>query len=163
MFAASQQRYQIRAFHLAQLNPEPYIHRLSPLLRAVMNQHAPDSRPRLTAKPGQYLAFIHAYRRLLGQSPAEADMQRFFQVASPRSIRWCYRSKKPASSHDNPASPDPSLSPSTPPTCQNSFRAMINQSKSLCRAARRRKESSVSGSSYVVTGLATNFALILEH
>jgi hypothetical protein len=48
-----------------------------------MNQHAPDSRPRLTAKQGQYLAFIHAYRRLLGQSPAEADMQRFFQVASP--------------------------------------------------------------------------------
>lgn len=33
-----------------------------------MNQHAPDSRPRLTAKQGQYLAFIHAYRRLLGQS-----------------------------------------------------------------------------------------------
>ena len=48
-----------------------------------MNQHAPDSRPRLTAKQGQYLAFIHAYRRLLGQSPAEADMQRFFQVTSP--------------------------------------------------------------------------------
>ena len=38
---------------------------------------------RLTAKQGQYLAFIHAYRRLLGQSPAEADMQRFFQVTSP--------------------------------------------------------------------------------
>jgi DNA-binding MarR family transcriptional regulator len=48
-----------------------------------MNQHAPDSRPRLTAKQGQYLAFIHAYRRPLGQSPAEADMQRFFQVTSP--------------------------------------------------------------------------------
>ena len=48
-----------------------------------MNQHAPDSRPRLTAKQGQYLAFIHAYRRLLGRSPAEADMQRFFQVTPP--------------------------------------------------------------------------------
>ena len=83
MFAASQQRYQTSAFRLAQLNPVPYIHRSSPLLRAVINQHAPDSRPRLTAKQGQYLAFIHAYRRLLGQSPAEADMQRFFQVTSP--------------------------------------------------------------------------------
>ena len=48
-----------------------------------MNQHAPDSRPRLTAKQGQYLAFIHAYRRLLGQSPAEADMQRYFRVTPP--------------------------------------------------------------------------------
>jgi DNA-binding MarR family transcriptional regulator len=48
-----------------------------------MNQHAPDSRPHFTAKQGQYLAFIHAYRRLLGRAPAEADMQRFFQVTSP--------------------------------------------------------------------------------
>jgi DNA-binding MarR family transcriptional regulator len=48
-----------------------------------MNQRAPDSRPRFTAKQGQYLAYIHAYRRLIGQSPAEADMQRFFQVTPP--------------------------------------------------------------------------------
>jgi hypothetical protein len=48
-----------------------------------MNQRGPDSPPRLKAKQGQYLAFIHAYRRLLGRSPAEADMQRFFQVTPP--------------------------------------------------------------------------------
>ena len=48
-----------------------------------MNQAAADSRPRFTAKQGQYLAFIHAYRRLLGRSPAEADMQRFFLVTPP--------------------------------------------------------------------------------
>ena len=95
-----------------------------------MNQNAPDSRPRLTARQGQYLAFIHAYRRLPGRSPADA----FSRSHHLRSIRWCYRSKRPTSSHDNPVPPDPSLSPSTPPTCQNSFRAMINQSKSLCRA-----------------------------
>jgi len=47
------------------------------------NQNTSDSRPRLTAKQGQYLAFIHAYRRLLGRSPAEADMQSFFLVTPP--------------------------------------------------------------------------------
>jgi DNA-binding MarR family transcriptional regulator len=49
----------------------------------MMNQSATDSRPRFAAKHGQYLAFIHAYRRLLGRSPAEADMQRFFLVTPP--------------------------------------------------------------------------------
>lgn len=48
-----------------------------------MNQTATDSRPRFTAKQGQYLAFIHAYRGLLGRSPAEVDMQRFFLVTPP--------------------------------------------------------------------------------
>jgi DNA-binding MarR family transcriptional regulator len=47
------------------------------------NQTVTDSRPRFTAKQGQYLAFIHAYRRLLGRSPAEADMQSFFLVTPP--------------------------------------------------------------------------------
>ena len=49
----------------------------------MINQAAADSRPRFTAKQGQYLAFIHAYKRLLGRSPAEADIQRFFQVTPP--------------------------------------------------------------------------------
>ena len=53
------------------------------MLRAVINQCASDSRPRLTDKQGQYLAFIHAYSRLLGRSPAEADIQRFFPVTPP--------------------------------------------------------------------------------
>ena len=48
-----------------------------------MNQGTADSRPRFTLKQGQYLAFIHAYRRLLGRPLAEADMQRFFQVTPP--------------------------------------------------------------------------------
>ncbi len=42
-----------------------------------------SSRPKFTAKQGQYLAFIHAYTRLLGRPPAEADMQRHFQVSPP--------------------------------------------------------------------------------
>jgi DNA-binding MarR family transcriptional regulator len=41
------------------------------------------SRPRFTPKQGQYLAFIHAYMLVLGQPPAEADLQRHFRVTPP--------------------------------------------------------------------------------
>ena len=44
---------------------------------------ATQSRPRFTARQDQYLALIHAYRRLLGRSPAEADMHVFFGVTPP--------------------------------------------------------------------------------
>ena len=36
-----------------------------------------------TEKQGQYLAFIYAYSRISRRPPAEADMQRHFQVAPP--------------------------------------------------------------------------------
>ena len=36
-----------------------------------------------TPKQGQYLAFIYAYTRVHGRAPAEADMQRKFQVSAP--------------------------------------------------------------------------------
>lgn len=36
-----------------------------------------------TLKQGQYLAFIHAYSRIFGRPPAEADMQRHFRVTPP--------------------------------------------------------------------------------
>lgn len=39
--------------------------------------------PSFTAKQGQYLAFIYAYTCVLGRPPAEADMQRHFQVTPP--------------------------------------------------------------------------------
>jgi len=39
--------------------------------------------PAFTDKQGQYLAFIHAYTLVMGQPPAEADMQRFFAVSPP--------------------------------------------------------------------------------
>ena len=48
-----------------------------------MNPVSPPARPGYTAKQGQYLAFIHAYRRLHGRAPAEADIQRFFRVSPP--------------------------------------------------------------------------------
>ena len=39
--------------------------------------------PTFTDLQGQYLAFIHAYLKLNRRPPAEADMQRFFEVTPP--------------------------------------------------------------------------------
>lgn len=36
-----------------------------------------------SAKEGQYLAFIHQYQQLHGNSPAEADMQAYFGASPP--------------------------------------------------------------------------------
>ncbi len=45
----------------------------------------PDGRKkaRFTARQGQFLAFIHLYRKLHRQGPAEADLVEFFRVAPP--------------------------------------------------------------------------------
>lgn len=42
-----------------------------------------DGAHRFTEKQGHYLAFICVYKRMFGQAPAEADMQRHFRVSSP--------------------------------------------------------------------------------
>lgn len=39
--------------------------------------------PKFADKQGQYLAFIHLYTKLNRQPPAEADIQRYFQVTPP--------------------------------------------------------------------------------
>jgi DNA-binding MarR family transcriptional regulator len=48
-----------------------------------MNREAGDSHPVFTARQGQYLAFIRAYTLVNGRPPAQADIQRFFQVTPP--------------------------------------------------------------------------------
>ena len=48
-----------------------------------MSQDAGGARPGFTPKQGQYLAFIYAYTLVNGRPPAQADMQRFFQVTPP--------------------------------------------------------------------------------
>lgn len=48
-----------------------------------MNRAAGDSHPEFTPRQGQYLAFIHAYALVNGRPPAQADLQRFFQVTPP--------------------------------------------------------------------------------
>ncbi len=48
-----------------------------------MKRAADGSGPGFTPKQGQYLAFIYAYTLVNGRPPAQADMQRFFQVTPP--------------------------------------------------------------------------------
>lgn len=51
-----------------------------------MNPMSDPCRPpriSFTAKQSQYLAFIHAYSRVLGRPPAQADLQRHFRVSPP--------------------------------------------------------------------------------
>src|SRR3954462_8129677 len=43
----------------------------------------PPAGASFTDRQGQYLAFIHAYARVHGRPPAEADMQRHFRVSPP--------------------------------------------------------------------------------
>lgn len=43
----------------------------------------PDPTARFTERQGQYLAFIHAYTKVNGRPPAQADVQRFFAVTAP--------------------------------------------------------------------------------
>jgi DNA-binding MarR family transcriptional regulator len=49
----------------------------------MMNRANGDSLPVFTPRQGQYLAFIHAYTLVNGRPPAQADIQRFFQVTPP--------------------------------------------------------------------------------
>lgn len=38
---------------------------------------------KFTEKQGQYLAFIYAYTKVLGQPPAQGDIQAHFEVSPP--------------------------------------------------------------------------------
>ena len=49
-----------------------------------MNQTAPPRQPAgFTDRHGQYRAFIHAYTKINGRPPAEADMRTYFRVTPP--------------------------------------------------------------------------------
>ena len=54
-------------------------------LRAPFNhrQLNPLTNTLFTERQGQYLAFIHAYSKIHRCPPAEADLQRYFQVSPP--------------------------------------------------------------------------------
>ena len=43
----------------------------------------PNREKQFTPRQGQYLAFIHAYAQINRRAPAEADMERYFQVTPP--------------------------------------------------------------------------------
>src|SRR5271166_5310547 len=90
LLAAAHQRGEFTPLGFAQFDVVAYVH---PGLLAnrdaqtnqAMNQlfGACPRRPPFTDKQGQYLAFIYAYNRIFRQPPAEADMQRHFQVSPP--------------------------------------------------------------------------------
>jgi SOS-response transcriptional repressor LexA len=40
-------------------------------------------KPTYTERQGQFLAYIHQYSIVNGRAPAEADMQRLFQITPP--------------------------------------------------------------------------------
>lgn len=63
----------------------------------------PPSGPTFTSKQGQYLAFIYAYTRILGRPPAEADMQRYFQVTPPTVHQMVLKLEKQALIRRQPA------------------------------------------------------------
>ena len=46
-----------------------------------MTESLENSSP--TTRQGQFLAYIHQYSLVNGCAPAEADMQRFFQITPP--------------------------------------------------------------------------------
>ena len=48
-----------------------------------MSQKSGGSPKSFTEKQGEYLAFIYAYSHMFRRPPAEADMQRHFQVSPP--------------------------------------------------------------------------------
>ncbi len=52
-------------------------------MNQLLGKDAPQTKPRFTEKQGQYLAFIWAYTCIQGRPPAEADLQRHFNVTPP--------------------------------------------------------------------------------
>ena len=93
MLAAAYERGEFTPLGLAQFDMVAYVHRG---FLANRELRGPDesgyelivwrvspAAPLFTDKQGQYLAFIYAYGRIFRQPPAEADMQRHFQVSPP--------------------------------------------------------------------------------
>ena len=86
MLARAQEHPELVALVLGQRHTIAYIH---PSLlvgdpdESTVNQMSGARRPGFTAKQGQYLAFIDAYSRVHGRSPAEREMQQRFGVTPP--------------------------------------------------------------------------------
>src|SRR5262245_40197054 len=88
MSAAAEERPELIAFRLAELDPIAYTHTCLP--RRWRHGGAPNrmagvspSAKTFTPKQGQYLAYIHLYTRLHRRPPAEADIQHYFRVTPP--------------------------------------------------------------------------------
>ncbi len=58
-----------------------------------------------TEKQGQYLAFIHAYTKLMKQPPAIADFARYFEVTPPSAQRMVLQLQKLGLIEKTPGAP----------------------------------------------------------
>ena len=86
MPAVAEHNLELGALGLAQLDPVAYVHPRLPPRRGPDEctvRRMPSAGASFTERQGQYLAFIHAYTRVHGRPPAEADMQRYFRVSPP--------------------------------------------------------------------------------
>ena len=90
MLAAAHQRCEFTPLGFAQFDMVAYVHPGLLANRETQTKSGYKSivwhvspAPTFTDKQGQYLAFIYAYSRIFRQPPAEADMQRHFQVSPP--------------------------------------------------------------------------------
>ena len=87
-----------------------------------------------TDKQGQYLAFIYTYSHMFRRPPAEADMQRFFEVTPPSVHRMIVELESRGSFAECLGSRAASRSRSKPLTCLPS-----NRSKPLWGSTSRSK------------------------
>jgi hypothetical protein len=128
MLDPAQQRGELVAFILAQLDAIPYVHQKPTEVEGNLMNHISEpghaaAPPRSTAKQGQYLAYIHAYTLVLERPPAEVDLQRHFRVTPPRCTAWCSRSNAPVSFDANQGVRAASWCWSTRTPCQCCSRA----------------------------------------
>src|SRR5262249_50343800 len=105
--------------------------------------------PHFTAKQGQYLAFIHAYRRFLRPSPPQTDMQNFFLLPPPSVPPMVVFLPKtgllPPPPRKTPPTPLPYKPPPPPPPISR-----YDQSKPPCKATRADRQLALCPSSPVV-------------
>lgn len=87
--AATYHFFELLALCVGQLHDIPNMHNCPLSIRGQTDHALPlmsiqdDSQPLFTDLQGQYLAFIYAYTKIHRRPPAEADMQRYFEVTPP--------------------------------------------------------------------------------
>jgi DNA-binding MarR family transcriptional regulator len=94
----------------------------------------PASRVGFTEKQGQYLAFIHTYTLVLGRSPAEADLQRHFQVTPPSVHHMVLTlerngliSREPGTARSIKVLVDPAMLPPLRPSAEQSVKSFVQR------------------------------------
>src|SRR4051812_21869967 len=109
----------------------------------------PACAPRFTPKQGQYLAFIHAYTLVIGRPPAEADLQRFFQVTPPSVHQMVITLERNGLIRRRPERPEASRCWSIPERYRPSAPVTINPSILLCRGTSPKPPNRAANATFV--------------